>query len=96
MHRRVAVGARTRKARCILAFFCLLPTAFCLPGCAQSSGQPTTRPAGSYDRQEQAIKDPFGYTPDVRNSDTTRTGNSGIGEWDREGFRKDLEHVFNP
>jgi hypothetical protein len=74
----------------------LTVAALALTGCSQQSGQPTTRPSGTYDRQEQAIKDPFGYTPDVRNSDTTRTGSSGIGEWDREGLKKDLEHVFNP
>ena len=77
--------------------FWILTSGFFFPsGCAQQSGQPTTRPSGTYDRQEQAIKDPFGYTPDVRNSDTTRTGSSGIGEWDREGLKKDLDHVFNP
>jgi hypothetical protein len=76
--------------------FCVF-TFYASAGCSsQSSNQPTTRPSGGYDRQEQAIKDPFGYTPDVRNSDTTRTGSSGVGEWDREGLKKDLEHVFNP
>jgi hypothetical protein len=69
---------------------------YALAGCTSSqNGQPTTRPSGGYDRQERAIKDPFGYSPDVRNSDSTGS-KSGLGEFDREGLRKDLDHVFNP
>ena len=78
---------------------------FLLFGCAKDGG-PTTQPSSSYERGEQALKDPFGYSPGFGKSDTggsrresgggTGRNRKGIGEWDGEGLRKDLEHVFNP
>ena len=65
--------------------------ALTLIGCAPQS--PTTQPASLYDRQEQALRDPFGYSPDLTKSDMKVSGN---GEFDREGFNRDLNHVLNP
>ena len=63
-------------------------------GCTQSpSQQPTTQPAGIYDRSEAAIRDPFGYSPNIGNSDIS---GGGIGELDEDAMRKDLEHVLDP
>jgi hypothetical protein len=58
-------------------------------GCAQDG--PTTKPASMYDRQEQALHDPFGYTPDLKKSDMSVSG-----ENDPNGLRRDLHDVFNP
>jgi hypothetical protein len=58
-----------------------------LMGCASdgSGGNMT-------DRQEKAMKDPFGYTPEV---DTDVSG-GGVGNFNHNGMGKDLSDVFNP
>lgn len=58
-----------------------------LPGCGPSE-QPTAR-----ERQDKALKDPFGYSPDNKNSDMTV---GGRGELDKPGLKRDLDHVINP
>ena len=82
--------------------FCILRSAFCigfiaLPGCQNGGGgastQPTTRPASAYDRQEAAMKDPFGYSP---NPGKTDISGGGLSEFDKDGFRKDMKNVFDP
>src|SRR5438552_3497685 len=45
----------------ILLSGCICTDVWSLSGC--SSHKPTTRPTGAYDRQEAALKDPFGYSP---------------------------------
>ena len=59
-------------------------------GCA-SDKKPTTRPSMS-NRQEEALRDPFGYKPDM-NRDVS---GGDIGHLDRDGLKKDLNNVFNP
>jgi len=44
-------------------------------------------------RQDRALKDPFGYKPDW--SDTSVSG-GGTEKLDKDGLRKDLDHVLNP
>ena len=63
-------------------------------GCS-SHKPPTTRPAGTYDRQEAALRDPFGYSV---NHDADKPDISGgkIGEYNRDSMRKDVDHVLNP
>lgn len=78
--------------------FCLLPSAFCLAlltGCSQTAEQQaaTTRPANVRERQDRAIKDPFGYSPDMGTTDVSGGGTSGF---DRDGFGKDLKNVLDP
>ena len=58
-------------------------------GCAQQGA--TTQPATMYDRQEQALHDPFGYTPDLKKTDMSVSGENDPG-----GLKRDLDHVFNP
>ena len=62
-------------------------------GCASNASKPTTRPSSVADRQDAALKDPFGYSPDMGGSDSS---SGDIGKYDREGMRKDLDHVLNP
>ena len=60
-------------------------------GCV-SDKNPTTRPS-VYDRQEQALDDPFGYSPEMSPADVS---GGKINQYDRKAMRKDLDHVFNP
>ena len=78
--------------------FCILHCAFCislgLAGCQNSTKSgPTTRPASAYERQEAAMKDPFGYSP---NPDRTDISGGGLTEFDKDGFGKDLKNVLDP
>ena len=60
-------------------------------GCASSA---TTQPSSVTERQNQALHDPFGYTPDVKSSDLTVSGH-GEG-FDKKGFDRDTNSVLNP
>jgi hypothetical protein len=62
-------------------------------GCADD-GAPTTRPASAYERSENALNDPFGYSPNVGKPDDI-TGGPGEG-FDRKAFNKDADDVLNP
>ncbi|HSU67192.1 MAG TPA: hypothetical protein VLJ39_09985 [Tepidisphaeraceae bacterium] len=60
-------------------------------GCASTA---TTRPASMSDRQEGALHDPFGYTPNVKSTDMTVSGH-GNG-FDKQGFDRDANSILNP
>lgn len=81
--------AQTARLAVALAVFA------CAAGCGASGdrSQPTTRPAGMYDRQEQAMKDPFGYSA---NPGKTDISGGGLTEFDKDGFRKDLKNALDP
>jgi hypothetical protein len=72
--------ARTTIASCAILFAI---------GCGSSA---TTQPS-EYDRQDKAMHDPFGYNPDFKRTDNSVSGNS---EFDKDAFKKDLDHVINP
>ena len=83
--------ARVRRASARLG---LLTTVYCVffPGCTQPA-QPTTRPMTTRERQDAAMRDPFGYSPNAGNTDIS---GGGLSEFDRDGFRKDLKNVLDP
>ena len=84
-------GGRRR----LLSVLCILHSSFCilfLAGCAKPA-EPTTRPLTMRERQDQTIRDPMGYSPDM---DRTDISGGGLSEFDNEGFGKDLKNVFNP
>ena len=56
-----------------------------LIGCAESSA-PTTQPVSAYERSENAIKDPFSYSPDVGKPEDITNGS----------IKKDADDVLNP
>jgi hypothetical protein len=66
-----------------------------LAGCASEKHQPTTRPSTIKERQEAALRDPFGYSPDMDGSQNDISGGE-INEFDRKAMRKDIDHVLNP
>ena len=83
----------TRAARPACGVILLCSCACVGSGCASNASKPTTRPSSVADRQDAALKDPFGYSPDMSGSDSS---SGDIGKFDREGMRKDLDHVLNP
>ena len=83
---------------CSAASLCLpagLLAASLLAGCGSSDQRPTTRPATAYERQQKALEDPFGYSPDMDRAHEDVSGGD-LGHFDREAMKKDLDHVFNP
>ena len=62
-----------------------------LAGC-MSDKQPTTR-SSTRQRQEEALKDPFGYSPDMGSTDVS---GGKINQYDKKAMKKDVDHVLNP
>jgi hypothetical protein len=63
-------------------------------GCSwDSQKQPATRPSGVAERQDAALRDPFGYSP---NMDQRDVSGGSLGNYDRAGMKRDIDHVLNP
>jgi hypothetical protein len=64
-------------------------------GCASDNDkkQPTTQPTSMRERQDAALRDPFSYKPGVGDQDIS---GGDLGHFDRQGMKKDIDHVFNP
>jgi hypothetical protein len=98
MNRKKKPGAGSQKPvgrlSCFAAFW-LLAAGFWLlsPGCASDNKKPTTQPTSMSQRQDDALRDPFGYKPDMRREDVS---GGDIGHLDRDALKKDLNNVFNP
>lgn len=73
--------------RHMLAAACGLAFTF-FTGCADAPPRETAQ-----ERQDRALRDPFGYKPDWSG---TGVSGGGTAELDKEALRKDLDHVFNP
>jgi hypothetical protein len=58
-------------------------------GCSPQA--PTTQPSTMYERQEKALHDPFSYTPDLKKSDMSVSGQN-----DPDGLKRDLHDFLNP
>ena len=63
-----------------------------LAGCA-SDKQSNPAATSASDHQEAAVKDPFGYKP---NMDETDISAGGINNYDRKAMKKDIDDVLNP
>jgi hypothetical protein len=44
-------------------------------------------------RQDQALKDPYGYNPNLKQDEYKVSGN---GDFDKQGIKRDWDHVINP
>jgi hypothetical protein len=76
--------------------FCVFPFSLvAISGCARDAKVPTTRPSGVKDRQDAALRDPMGYSPNMNSPDTDISGGD-IHELNRGAMKKDIDHVFNP
>jgi len=90
---------RTRRVAAVLSF-CILNSGLCiLSSCKSSSPPPTTKPTTMpvtmSERQDAAMKDPFGYSP-WKKDERSRVSGGGIGEYDKEGMKHDMKSVFDP
>ena len=66
-----------------------------IAGCADSNKKsPTTRPLTMRERQEQALRDPYGYNP--RPEDIPSISGGDTGEFDKKAFKRDLDSFWNP
>ena len=63
-----------------------------IAGCASDKKAPTTQPSSMSQRQDAALRDPFGYKPDMSRD----VSGGDVGHLDRDGLKKDLNNVFNP
>jgi hypothetical protein len=61
------------------------------PGCA--SREPTTRPMTARERQADALHDPMNYKPGMDEHDIS---GGDVGNFDRKGMKRDIDHVLNP
>lgn len=72
--------------RLVLMFAMLAMTLLCgVSGCAGESSET------GYDRTQKALDDPMGYRPDMQGTDVSSRKDT---EFDKEGLKKDLDHVF--
>ncbi len=94
--RRAAEPVRSRPSAFVRdrlrLLFALAAVVLPLAGCGSSDRQPTTRPASAYQRQEEALKDPFGYSP----MDKPNISGGGLSEYDKKAMKRDIDHVLNP
>jgi hypothetical protein len=60
--------------------------------CSSPSGA-TTQPSTAYERQQNALKDPYGYSPGFEKTDIS---GGDLGTFDKDAFKKDVDRVFNP
>ena len=77
-----------RRTLRVLALAAACGFAALLPACSEPANKPTAQ-----ERQDRALKDPFGYKPDW--SDTSVSG-GGTTDLDKDGLRKDLKNVLDP
>jgi len=61
-------------------------------GCAETS-KPTTQPSGVRERQDAAMRDPFGYGGSTEKVDIT---GGDITKFDKQSFKRDVDSVMNP
>ncbi|MEA2709193.1 MAG: hypothetical protein QOF78_1794 [Phycisphaerales bacterium] len=81
-----------KKSFCLSVCICV--HLWFIPGCS-SDKHPTTRPATVRERQDAALADPFGYSPNMNSAETDISGGK-LNELNRGAMRKDIDHVLNP
>lgn len=62
-------------------------------GCSSDKHASSTQPADTWTRQDSALKDPFGYSPNMKDDDVS---GGDLGHFDRDAMNKDIDHVLNP
>ena len=79
-------------ARMIALAGCGLGLLLTLSACAKKPAAAGREPTAQ-ERQDRAMKDPFGYKPDWKDTDIS---GGGTAELNRDGLKKDLGHVIMP
>jgi len=82
-------SGRVRSSLAIL--YLLSSILFVSIGCSDKN--PDTKPKTTHERQQDALRDPFGYSPQVENTDIS---GGDLGNFDKDAFGKDVDSVFNP
>jgi hypothetical protein len=57
-------------------------------GCAPANHGPTLR-----EKEDMMLADPMGYKPEHVNTDIT---GGDTAHWDKDAFKRDMDHVANP
>jgi len=60
--------------------------------CTVMLGCADTKTPSASDRQDAALRDPFGYSPNMPN----KNSGGGLTEFDKQGFKHDVDRVLNP
>ena len=94
-HRTAGASRNARRAVGVLitGFSLLVPALGGAGFGCRKSGEPTTKRLTTRERQDQALRDPFGYSPEMESTDVS---GGGLGEFDKDAFRKDLKNVLDP
>ena len=82
---KVRPGPRSVAFRLLACGFWLLPA---VAGCESGPKQKTTR-----ERQDEAMRDPFRYKP---NWDDAGSTSGDTKKLDKQGFKRDFDHVLMP
>lgn len=59
--------------------------------CCGVSGCATKNTESGYDRTQKALDDPMGYRPNMQGTDVSSGKDT---EFDKEGLKRDLDHVL--
>jgi hypothetical protein len=76
----------------VLVLFACVPVIGCADS-GHSGGEPTTRPMTMQERQDAAMRDPYGYGGNTDKYDMT---GGDISHYDKKAMKRDLDSVFNP
>jgi hypothetical protein len=74
----------------VLGTLCAGGLLLALAGCAATDASDRD---DMYNKPNKALNDPFGYSPDM--SDTDISG-GGIGDYDSKGMQRDVDNAANP
>jgi hypothetical protein len=66
---------------------------FLAAGCTDNHNAPTSQPLTMEEKQQQLLNDPFGYKTDTTKVDIT---GGDITHFDKDAFKKDVDHVLSP
>lgn len=66
----------------------------CAAGCVDTTSGPTTRPVSMRQRQDAAVRDPFGYK--LTDDDFPSVSGGGTNQLDRNALKRDVDSFWNP
>jgi hypothetical protein len=84
----LVIGA-SRRVRYVVVALVICTAA----GACADKNQPTSRPATARERQERALRDPFEVG---RDEDMPSVSGGGTRDFDRKGFKRDVDRFWNP
>ena len=88
---RMENGGWKRRVCVFAILYPLSSILLCTSGCSDKN--PDAKQKTTRERQQDALRDPFGYSPHVENTDIS---GGDLGNFDKDAFGKDVDSVFNP